>query len=221
MEIMWYGHCAFRVGERGRYMLMDPYGPEMGRELSKKAAEVVTISRDDPAHNYSRLASGRPYVISGPGEYEVAGIFITGISTDRGADRDKEHVRNTVYVVEFDDLVVCHLGALSHVPAQEQIEELGELADIDILMVPIGGKTVLTAARAAEVVALLEPRLVLPMHYRVRGLATEGDTATRFLREMAVEEPETSLCPTPDMLRITAKSQLPEQIGVVLLEASQ
>ncbi len=220
MEITWYGHCAFRVGDRGRYVLMDPYGPEMGRELGKKAAEVVTISRDDPAHNYSRLASGRTYVISGPGEYEIAGVFITGIATNGDAD-PQERGRNTAYVVEFDEFVLCHLGAMSRVPNQEQIEELGELADIDILMVPVGGRTVLTAARAVEVVALLEPNLVLPMHYKVRGLTTEGDTATRFLRQMAVEEPETSLCPTPDTLRITSRSQLPEQTGVVLLEVSQ
>lgn len=215
MEITWYGHCAFRVGERSRYILMDPYGPEMGPELTRKAAEMVTISHDDPGHNYARLASGRTYVISGPGEYEVAGVFVTGVRTYHDSEQGRERGMNTVYVVQFDDLILCHLGALGHVLTQEQVEELGELADIDVLLVPVGGRTVLTAARAAEVVALLEPRIVIPMHYKVRGLNTEGDTAKRFLNEMAMEEPE-----VVDVLRVT-KAQLPEQTRVVLLEPSQ
>ncbi|MBC7238066.1 MAG: MBL fold metallo-hydrolase, partial [Chloroflexi bacterium] len=153
-------------------------------------------------------------VIYGPGEYEVAGIFITGVRTYHDDKQGQERGVNTVYVVEFDDLILCHLGALGHIPTQEQIEELGELADIDVLLVPVGGRTVLTGARAAEVVALLEPRIVIPMHYKVLGLHTEGETASRFLREMAIEQPQ-----TVDVLRMT-KTQLPEQTTVVLLDVA-
>jgi L-ascorbate metabolism protein UlaG (beta-lactamase superfamily) len=191
---------------------MDPYGPETGRELPRLAATVVTVSHDDAAHNYSRTARGRPYVIQGPGEYEVGGIFITGVQTyhdDRGGS---ERGPNTAYVVEFDDLIVCHLGALGHVLTREQVDEIEQNANVDVLLIPVGGRTVLAGGRAVEVVSQLEPSIVIPMHYKVRGLNTEGETTTRFLREMGADEVET--VETLDV----RKSRLPEQTQVVLME---
>ena len=104
------------------------------------------------------------------------------------------------------------MGDLGHVPDQEQVEQFN---NVDILLIPVGGKTTLTGTRAAEVVNLLEPKIVIPMHYKVPGLTVPLETANRFLKEMAVESPEKM-----ETLKIT-KSELPDQTRIILLEARQ
>ena len=188
---------------------MDPYSPELGSKLPRLVATLVTVSHQHEDHNYVRTVRKGAYVISGPGEYEIGGIFVIGVSTYHDAKQGRERGKNTAYVVEIEDLSVCHLGDLGHVPNQEQIEQFN---GIDILLVPVGGRTTLTGTRAAEVVGLLEPKIVIPMHYKVAGLNVNLETAHRFLREMAVEAPEKL-----ESLKMT-KGQLPEQTRVVSLE---
>ena len=212
MEITWYGQSCFRLRDYGRAVVTDPYSPEIGLKLPRSTATIVTVSHAHDDHNYIQALRGDPYVVSGPGEYEVGGIFVVGIATFHDDREGAERGRNTAYLIEFDNLTVCHLGDLGHIPTQEQIEQFN---NVDILLIPVGGRSTLSGARAAEVVNLLEPRIVIPMHYRVPGLTRPIDTATRFLNEMAVEKPETI-----ETLKITA-SQLPEQTQVVLLEVKQ
>ncbi|HHX42784.1 MAG TPA: MBL fold metallo-hydrolase [Chloroflexi bacterium] len=212
MEITWYGQSCFRLRGRGVSVVTDPYSPSMGLKLPRLTSTIVTVSHDHEDHNNVDAVKGSPFVISGPGEYEVEGVFVIGVSTwhdDRGG---RELGRNTAYLIELEDLTICHLGDLGHVLSQEQVEQLGH---IDVLLVPVGGRSTLTGTRAAEVVGLLEPTIVIPMHYKVRGLKAQIETANRFLREMAVEEPERL-----ETLTITASS-LPEETRVVLLEPKQ
>jgi L-ascorbate metabolism protein UlaG (beta-lactamase superfamily) len=212
MEITWYGQSCFRLRDYGRAVVTDPYSPDIGLKLPRSTATIVTVSHAHEDHNYIQAVRGNPYIIAGPGEYEVGGIFVVGITTFHDDREGAERGRNTAYLIEFDDLTVCHLGDLGHIPTQEQIEQFN---NVDILLIPVGGRSTLSGARAAEVVNLLEPRIVIPMHYRVPGLSRSIDSATRFLNEMAVEKPETI-----EMLKITAP-QLPEQTRVVLLEVKQ
>ena len=212
MEITWYGHACFRIRDRGRSVVTDPYPPELGRQLPRLTTSIVTVSHDHPDHSHAKGLRGSPYVISGPGEYEVGGVFVFGIPTFHDDRKGKEHGKNTAYLIEFNDMKVCHLGDLGHVLAQEQVEQFD---DVDILLVPVGGRATLAGGKAAEVVGILEPSIVIPMHYRVSGLNAKVETASRFLREMGVEDPETL-----DMLKIS-KSQLPAQTRVVLLKPSE
>ena len=212
MEITWYGQSCFRLRERGSAVVTDPYGSEIGLTLARLTATIVTVSHDHPDHNNIKAVRRGAYVISGPGEYEIGGVFVIGVPTYHDAKQGQERGKNTAYLVEMGGLTICHLGDLGHVPTQEQIEQLNS---VDILLVPVGGRTTLTGARAAEVVGLLEPKIVIPMHYKISGLTVNMETATRFLREMAVETPKKL-----ESLKITP-SQLPEQMRVVLLEAKQ
>jgi len=212
MEIVWYGHACFRLRGRGCAAVTDPFSPELGRKLPSFRASVVTISHAHEGHNYARAVRGRPYVISGPGEYEVNGIFVWGIPTYHDGKKGQERGKNTAYVLEIEGLSICHLGDLGHIPSQEQIEAMD---GIDVLLVPVGGRHVLDSAAAAETVNLLEPSIVIPMHYPVPGLKTKGDPVDRFLKEMAVG----SLEPL-EKLSIT-KSGLSEQTRVVLLDPRQ
>jgi len=212
MEITWYGQSCFRLRSRGLSVVTDPYGPEIGLKLPRLTATIVTVSHDHPDHNAIQAVKGNPFVISGPGEYEVEGIFVIGVSTAHDAKGGQEQGRNTAYLIEFEDLTICHLGDLGQVLNQEQIEQLNS---VDVLLVPVGGRTALSGAKAAEVVGLLEPSIVIPMQYKIPGLAAPLDGASRFLKEMAVEAPEKI-----ETLNIT-KSQLTEETRLVLLEPKQ
>ncbi len=208
MEITWFGKACFRLRGRSNSVLIDPFAPEEGYRLPRMSASLVTVSHDDPGHNYVRIGRDSPYVIQGPGEYEVGGVFVIGVATYHDDKQGTERGKNTAYLIEYEDMAICHLGDLGHLPSQEQIEELD---GIDILMIPVGGKEVLTPARAAEVVNLLEPKLVIPMRYRIPDMDRELGTVTRFLSEMNAQEAEPQ-----EALRVTA-SQLPEDTQVVVL----
>lgn len=212
MEITWYGHACFRLRDRGWSVVTDPYASSIGLTLPRLTATIVTVSHAHEDHNYVRAVRGQPYVITGPGEYEIGGVFVIGVPTYHDDKGGHERGKNTAYLIEYEDLTVCHLGDLGHLPTQEQIEQFN---DIDVLLVPVGGRTTLTGAGAAEVVGLLEPKIVIPMHYKVNGVTANIETERRFLREMAVDRVE-----SVESLRVT-KSQLPEETQVVLMEPKQ
>ena len=124
--------------------------------------------------------------------------------------------RNVVYVLDYNALTVAHLGDLDHVPSQSMIDALGP---VDIALVPVGGGSGLSSGQAAEVISLLEPSIVIPMHFRVPGLSIPLDTPKRFLNELGVEEPEKL-----DVLNITRTElgeEAPESARVVLLDLKQ
>jgi len=119
MEIVWYGHSCFRITERGMASVVtDPFDAAVaGYSPLKLKAEIVTVSCDDPVHNYSKAVKGDPLVINGPGEYEVGGVFITGMHTVSDK-KETEGPRNTLYIMDFGTLTVAHLGRVSHSPTQ-------------------------------------------------------------------------------------------------------
>ncbi len=213
MELTWYGHSCFRMAERGMASVVtDPYDDSIGYPSLKLKADIVTVSHDAPGHNYLDAVKGEARAITGPGEYEIGGVFITGISTSRangGKKKAEDAKRNTLYLLDFEGLTVCHLGDLDHVPTQAQIEALGS---VDVALVPVGGGAGLNAAQAAEVISLIEPSIVVPMHYKTPVVSLKLDPVGKFLKEMGLG----TLPPEPS-LKLT-KSSLPEETHVVLLE---
>ncbi|MDI7276422.1 MAG: MBL fold metallo-hydrolase, partial [Anaerolineae bacterium] len=159
-------------------------------------AEICTISHEHPDHNNHRAVGNDAVFFRSPGEYERAGIFVFGVATFHDRRNGRDRGRNTAFLIEGDGLSVCHLGDLGHVPAQSQVEQLHAP---DVLFIPVGGSGTLNAAEAAEVVGLLSPRLVIPMHYQLPGLKMRLDPVTRFLHEMGVSKvtPQESLRVTP------------------------
>ena len=212
MEITWYGQACFRLRDRGCTVVTDPYSPTLGLHLPRIKATAVTVSHQHEDHNHVGGIRGSPYVISVPGEYEIKGVFVIGVATWHDAQRGRLRGKNTAYLIEFEDLSICHLGDLGHLLDQEQVEQLGTA---DVLLVPVGGRCTISGTRAAELVGLLEPSIVIPMHYKVPGLSANLETAGRFLREMGIERPERM-----ESLRIS-KVRLPAQTQVILLEPKQ
>ncbi len=209
MEIVWYGHACFRLRDRGITIVTDPYDKSIGYALPRIQADVVTISHGHAGHGYVGGIKGGPMIIEGPGEYEVRGVFITGIPTFHDAREGAARGKNTAFLFEFDSLTICHLGDLGHVPTQAQIEVLSE---VDVLLIPVGAVHTINAAQAAEIVSLLEPCFVIPMHYKTPALDLKLDRVNKFLKEMGLKR----LTPQ-DSLKVT-KSTLPEETQVVLLQ---
>jgi len=175
-------------------------------------ADIATVSHDHGDHNHVASIRGQPRVFSTPGEYEVQGIFITGIPTFHDRRQGKERGQNIVFLFDFDGLTICHLGDLGDVLSQSQAEALG---NVDVLLAPVGGVYTITAARAAEVVSLLEPRLVIPMHYKTKALRLRLSTVRPFLKEMGAEDTAPR-----ESLRVT-KASLPEGAEIVVLDYKQ
>jgi L-ascorbate metabolism protein UlaG (beta-lactamase superfamily) len=206
MEITWLGHASFRLRAREGVVVTDPFAR---KGSSRAAADVVTISHQHPGHNQVAAVGGQPRVIAGPGEYEVKGIVISGIATYHDAEKGKKRGKNTAYVVEMDDLVLCHLGDLGHLPSGDQVDQM---RNADVLFVPVGGGVTIDAAQAVEVISLIEPHLVIPMHYQVGELDAELDPVDKFLREMGA----TVTAPQPKAT--VTKSSVPEVTQVMVLE---
>ena len=209
MDLTWYGHSCFRVTERGRAaIVMDPFDDSLGYEVPRLKAEIVTVSHNAPGHNNVEAVRGVKHIITGPGEYEIGGVFITGVATFDPAQETPR--RNVVYVFDFNGLILVHLGDLDHVPDQRMVDALG---GADVLLLPVGGGGALSSGQAAEVVSLLEPRIVVPMHFQTDALqSVQLDPVERFLKEMGVSQIEAE-----GYLRVSASS-LPEQTQVVLLD---
>lgn len=212
MDINWYGHSCFRVSERGHATIVtDPFGEHLGYELPRVKADIVTVSHNAPGHNNADAIKGVRHVIDAPGEYEIGDVFIIGVAThDRTVENPR---RNVIYVLDYASLTVVHLGDLDHVPDQSMIDTLGQ---IDVLLIPVGGGTSLASGQAAEVVSLLEPSIVVPMHFQTDDLiGYDLDPVDKFLREMGVSSIEQEA-----VLRVSANA-LPEQTQIVLLDYHQ
>jgi L-ascorbate metabolism protein UlaG (beta-lactamase superfamily) len=217
MEITWYGHSCFRLTERNMATVVtDPFDSKsIGYAPLKLKADIVTVSHDAPGHNHTDAVKGVSHVIDGAGEFEIGGVFITGVQTDGGGagrkkDKDREvTARNTVYVFDYDGITVAHLGDLKQIPTQSEIESLGT---INVALVPVGGGGGLNAAKAAEVISLIEPNLVIPMHYSTPAVKVSLDSLNKFIKEMGLSKPETQ-----PSLKVT-RSGLPDETRVVVLE---
>ncbi len=213
MEITWYGHSCFRLTERSMATVVaDPFDSKsIGYSPLKLKADIVTVSHDAPGHNHAESVKGTSHVITGPGEFEIGGVFITGVQTDGAGSgkKVKEQVRNTLYVFDYDGLTVAHLGDLKQVPTQAEIEALGT---VNVALVPVGGGGGLNAAKAAEVVSLLEPNIVVPMHYATSDTKVSLDSLNKFLKEMGLSKQESQ-----PSLKVT-HSGLPDETHVAILD---
>ncbi len=207
MEITWYGHSCFRIVERGSATIVtDPFSEKIGYAPLNLKADVVTVSHNSLGHSNVEAVKNWKFAITSPGEYEIGDVFIIGTAmVDKNAAEPRY---NVLYLFDYGSINVVHLGDLSHVPSQSALESLGE---VHVLLVPVGGGGGLSASQASEVVAMLEPNIVIPMHYATQDSKVDLASVDKFLTEMGV----TAIEPQ-DTLKISA-SALPETTQVVLL----
>jgi L-ascorbate metabolism protein UlaG (beta-lactamase superfamily) len=190
-DIQYLGHSCFRLRGREGIVLCDPFDRSVGADIGRPTAHIVTVSHAHPDH--ANVATVKPmresiFAIEGPGEYEVGGVMITGVRTFHDKHKGAELGNNTVYVIEMDDVVFCHLGDLGHELTTHQLDAIG---NVDVLFVPVGGGETIGPSEAVSVISQLEPRIVVPMHYAVPGQSPSGDELSpleKFTHEIGLKE---------------------------------
>ena len=212
MEITWLGHACFRIRAKEATVVTDPADKSTGYSLGRPTADIVTVSIHDRGHDWVDGVAGNPRVIDGPGEFEISGAGITGVATWRGKEKQIESGRNVAYVIELEDVRIGHLGAIGHVPTSDQVEQM---SDVDVLLVPVGGGESLDAPPAAEAINLIEPKIIVPMHYKTDIEKEPLNGLDRFLKEMGLKAPESQA-----KLSVT-RSSLPSETQVVVLDVKR
>lgn len=210
MEIQWLGHYCFRLSQRGKAtVLTDPFDASVvGYKPIQTRADVVTVSRPGPEQGYVKGVRGVQKVLHAPGEYEIGGVFIWGIALRNPKTREPE----LLFVFDYEDVVVAHLGGLRHLPSESEVEGMGT---IHVALVPVGGSphNGLTPAQAAEIVSLLEPNIVVPMAYRTPHTRLRLESLEAFLKALGEKKPQKET-----ELRIASTDKLPEEPRIVVLE---
>ena len=210
MKITWFGHTCFRLSSRGlATVVTDPYDHTVvGYKALNLRGTVVSVCQDSPHFNNISVVKSKPRVLKSPGEFEIGSVFITAVRTN-GKKSDADELRNTLYVFDFDGISVAHLGNMRRVPSQSRIEALGT---INVALVPIGGSDGLNAAKAVEVISLLEPGIVIPMLYSTPNSKLELAPLDKFLKEMGLGQINAE-----KELDITS-SAIPSETRVVVLD---
>ena len=208
MDITWLGHSSVRLRIGNSSLITDPFPESVGFAMGSPTAEIVTSSNDHPHHSHTEAVAGSPRVLSGPGEYEISNFYVTGMGT-RLTDVEGERKINTVFTILTEGLNLCHLGDLSQMLSPRQVEELNQT---DVLFVPAGGTCTLDVAKVAELVSLIGPRLVVPVHYWVGGVNVELEPLDAFLTQMGVAEA------VPVARLNVTQTNLPRERQVVVLQ---
>lgn len=211
MEIRYLGHSSFIIQTKDTSIVCDPYSPDLGlRFPSGIKADILTISHDHYDHNNIKAVEGNPFIIKEPGEFEIKGVNIFGISSFHDKNQGKERGLNTMFLIEAEGVTVCHLGDLGQALSNDQINELD---GVDVLLVPVGGTYTIDAKEAEEVILQIEPKIVIPMHYGVVGLKENLNPLSIFLKDMGKENVEPQ-----NKFVIKSGQEMPEETQIVVLE---
>ena len=215
MNINWHGQSCFSISSsKGKNetinIVIDPFDESVGLKVPKLAADLLLVTHDHKDHNNTKAVSGSPFLIDGPGEYEVKEIFVQGIESYHDNETGNDKGINTIYTIEAEDIRICHLGDLGE--KELTPEQLDLIGDVDILMIPVGGTYTIDAKDAGKIIAQLEPRITIPMHYALPKLKTKLDPLDSFLKVVGVKTPETLA-----KLSIKKKDLLPEESKVIVL----
>ena len=208
MEIVWLGHSSLRVQSHDVTLITDPYANTLGFSMAHHRAEIVTVSNDHPHHSQFDAVDGGPRVLSGPGEYEIANTYISGMGTPGDEEEGVRRI-NTVFTIHAEGLTLCHLGDLNQRLSSSQVEELKKT---DVLFVPAGGMCTISVPRVVELVNLIAPSIVIPLHYWVDGVKVELEPLDGFLGELGVSEVNPQA-----RLNVTA-TNLTRELKVVVLQ---
>lgn len=189
MNIQYYGHSCFKITTKsegksndGVVAFIDPFDKKIGLKPPQGRADVVFVSHTQHSdHNNIEALKDNPVVIDAPGEYSVKGINVTGIDSFHDDKEGAERGRNTIFVLDAEDIRICHLGDLGSDLDLKQLEKIG---DIDILMIPVGGKYTIDFKLAAKISKKLSPAIIIPMHYKIKGTNIDVVDEKDFCGEM-------------------------------------
>lgn len=211
MEVYFLGHSAFRIEGNRTTVIIDPFDPEfVGLPWKKQEADIVCVTHDHRDHSFFQGVKEGFFLVNGPGEYEIKKVNITGIPAFHDKRQGRDRGPMTLYLIQLEEFNIAHFGNLGHLLTDELLDDFQE---VDVLILPIGGKSCLDATEAAQVVAQIEPRIVIPSHYDVEGLKLEGFAPlSKFLEEMGESDGR-----EVEVLKLKNRSVLPEDTEVVVM----
>jgi L-ascorbate metabolism protein UlaG (beta-lactamase superfamily) len=180
MKIRYFGHSCFKITlDSGIRIVTDPFDQTVGYPLPETDADIVTSSHSHFDHNYFKAIKGNFKIVNTPGEHDVNGVNIKGISTFHDDEHGAKRGKNIVFVINADNIRVCHAGDLGHILTDDMLKEIG---DIDVLMIPVGGYYTIDDRQAVKVIEQLKPKLTIAMHYRTSNVNLPIETVDNFLK---------------------------------------
>jgi L-ascorbate metabolism protein UlaG (beta-lactamase superfamily) len=216
MLISWHGQSFFEIivnyntKKEKVSLAIDPFNEKSGLKTPKVEAQILLITHPHPGHSNVKTIKGEPFIIREPGEYETKGVFVRAISSFHDDKEGKERGENIIYKIIVEDLKLCHLGDFGQKELSER--QLDQIGAVDILMIPVGGGFTIDAKRAAGIVSQIEPKIVIPMHYKIPNLKLNIDGVDKFLKVMGAEKTEKK-----DKLKITKGELTGEETEIVVL----
>lgn len=210
MTIMWFGQSCFRIEAKEGSILIDPFSKDIGLRPPKIKDDLVLVTHGHYDHNNLDGLNPEAFVIKNPGEYEKQGIAVHGILSYHDKSEGKERGLNTIYIIKTEEMTICHLGDLG----QEKLtdEQVQVISDVDILMIPVGGTYTINYKEAVGVISQIEPKIVVPMHYKIPDLKIDIEGVDKFVKELGLT-PEKM-----DKLKIAKKNLPAEEMKLILLE---
>ena len=209
MDITFLGGLSFKLRGKQTSLITDPYKSSSEFPFPKQQTDIITISHKNNGLNQNEIL-GEAFVIEGPGEYEIKGVKIIGVDSFHDEKEGKDRGKNTIYNIQIDGINVCHLGDFGQKELSSQQQEV--IGNVDILLVPTGGNYTIDAQTATEIAALLETKIVIPMHYQDGQTGLQLDPVDKFLKETGSEKGEKEA-------KLTVfKEKLPTEQQVVIME---
>lgn len=204
MNIQYYGHSCFKIvtkpagrGQEDVTIFIDPFDKATGLRPPQGNADLVLVTHDHHDHNNVEALRGNPRVIDIPGEYSVSGINIVGVNSYHDNKNGAERGNNTFFILETEEMRICHLGDLGHDLDEKQLEKIN---GIDIIMIPVGGKYTIDGKKAVDIIKKMEPKIVIPIHYKMSGSTVDIDDEKKFCNEIGN-------CPREKITKISIKKK--------------
>lgn len=209
MIIQWFGHSFFRFDTKNKVIAIDPYSETAtGLKPSRFKADILLITHQQEDHNNKSVIMDDPFILEGPGEVETGGICIEGLSSFHDKKSGQARGENTIYLLESEDITICHLGDLGEPKLKE--ETLEKVADADILLIPVGGNYTINHEEAVSFINQIEPKIIIPMHYALPKLKIKLDPLDKFIKSIS-KKPE-----VVDKL-VIRKNNLPDETKLIVL----
>ena len=191
--------------------MIDPFSKDIGLKPPRIKDDLVLVTHKHYDHNNVEDAPPQAMIIDGPGEYEKQGIYVRGILSYHDKEQGKERGLNTIYVIKTENMSICHMGDFGQAEFEEgQIDNIG---DVDILMVPVGGKYTINYKEAVGVVGKIEPKVIIPMHYKVKDLKLDIDGPDKFIKEMGLKPEKV------DKFKVAKKNLPTEEMVLVVFNS--
>ncbi|PKM91558.1 MBL fold metallo-hydrolase [Candidatus Falkowbacteria bacterium HGW-Falkowbacteria-1] len=187
MIINYFGHSCFKIEEKingeNVSLITDPFDSSVGLKVPNVEADIVSVSHSHPDHANVSALRGKPFVVDCAGEYDIKGVIIEGIKSYHDEKKGTERGENIIFRFDIEGISLAHLGDLGDALDNKQLEKIG---GIDILFIPVGGRYTLDAKKAVEAISQIEPRIVIPMHYKTEGSKIDIDGIDKFIKEIGI-----------------------------------